>query len=374
MKLVLFINSLTGGGGAERALSKLANHWATTGHEITLVTLAPAAPGDYELAASVTRISLRASGVSKNPFHALANNFLRIVRLRDVLKQIRPDCVIAFMTTANVIAICAAIGTRIPVIGSERTHLHNAGLALSRQFSQRITYPHVTDIVTLTEDSAAWIRTNLKCDVTVIPNSICLPLPRTEPIKLPRDSLDPATKVVLCVGRLVKEKQMAHLIEAFTAADSKSQSGDTWVLVIVGAGEEEPDLLRLVDRLDIQAKFLLVQQVGNVQEWYERADIYAMTSQHEGFPNALLEGLACGCPAIAYDCATGPAELIDDRVNGFLVPLYDQEQYCEQLVLLMDDPDKRAQFGNAAKNLADQYSDGKTFAAWTTTVQLAINS
>ena len=79
-------------------------------------------------------------------------------------------------------------------------------------------------------------------------------------------------------------------------------------------------------------------------------------------------------PAIAYDCATGPAVLIDDRVNGFLVPLYDQEQYCEQLVLLMDDPDKRAQFGNAAKNLADQYSDGKTFAAWTTTMQLAINS
>lgn len=374
MNLVLFINSLTGGGGAERALSKLANHWATTDHRVTLVTLAPPAHGDYELASNITRISLHASGISKNPLHAIMNNCARIIRLRKVLKDIHPDCVIAFMTTANVIAIMAAIGTRIPVVGSERTHLHNAGLALSRQLSQRLTYKYAETIVALTETSAKWVRDNLKCRVTVIPNSISLPLPESGPAKDPSNHLAADCKMVLCVGRLVKEKLMAHLIEAFAVAEKRLGSNQPmWKLVIVGAGEEEEELLQLVARLDI-TNFVHVHQVGNVQHWYERADIYAMTSQHEGFPNALLEAMACGCPAIAYDCATGPAQLIEDGHNGHLVPLYDQTLFCDRLVELMLDETKRAQFGAAASTLTTRYSDDEIFTAWTSTVQQAVDS
>jgi glycosyltransferase involved in cell wall biosynthesis len=366
MKLVLFINSLAG-GGAERVITKLANHWAEQGHHITLVTLALPTDGDYETHASIERLSLDASVLSRNALHAVMNNARRVARLRRVLRRIQPDCIIAFMSTANVLAVLASVGLGIPVIGSERTHLDNAGLGRARQLTQRLTFRFAATIVALTEDSASWIRENLKCPVTVIPNSVALPLPRGEPRVDPDDYLQPDARVVLCVGRLVREKLMGDLIEIF----ARTRPNETWTLVVIGSGEEKTDLLAKVSELDLADRFIHIEQAGNIQDWYERADIYAMTSQHEGFPNALLEAIACGCPTLAYDCRTGPRELIEDGCNGYLVPVYDQAQFQERLEALMGDSALRARFGASARNVADRFSDHVAFTAWDATVASA---
>ena len=79
--------------------------------------------------------------------------------------------------------------------------------------------------------------------------------------------------------------------------------------------------------------------------YYQRAKIFAFTSGSEGFPNVIGEAMSAGIPVVAYDCVAGPAEMIEDGKNGYLVPLFDKQLFAEKLGFLIQNEGKRAAMG-----------------------------
>jgi GalNAc-alpha-(1->4)-GalNAc-alpha-(1->3)-diNAcBac-PP-undecaprenol alpha-1,4-N-acetyl-D-galactosaminyltransferase len=88
---------------------------------------------------------------------------------------------------------------------------------------------------------------------------------------------------------------------------------------------------------------------ANVESFYDQAKIFAFTSSSEGFPNVIAEALASGLPVVSYNCVAGPADLITDGENGFLVRQFDDESFCDRLTQLMADEEMRIRMSASAR-------------------------
>ena len=101
-------------------------------------------------------------------------------------------------------------------------------------------------------------------------------------------------------------------------------------------------------------------RVGNVQDWYERADLFLLPSRYEGFPNVLLEAMASGCCCVSSDCPQGPAELIRDGVNGRLLPNDANPQtWADVVSALLVDSDVRRRLACRALEVRQRFSEGR---------------
>ena len=95
--------------------------------------------------------------------------------------------------------------------------------------------------------------------------------------------------------------------------------------------------------------------ITNVEEWYQKADIFAFTSSSEGFPNALAEAMACGCACISYDCVAGPADLITHEFNGLLIEMGNQASYIKGLEELTENTVFRKVLQKKARNITEKF-------------------
>lgn len=361
MKLLFLIHSLSM-GGAERVTVNLANHWATKGWNVSIATLTGHGEDFYPLHPSVDRIRLGLAGESGGMFSALAGNAARIRAVRRVLLEHRPDVAVGMMTTANVLLALAASGTGIPVIGSER--IHPPALPVGRPWAvlRRWAYGRLDALVALTRPSAAWLQRYTQARrIVVIPNAVPWPLPVGAPVRLPEELLPADRHVLLAVGRLNEQKGFDLLLRAFVLIAARFPA---WDLVIVGDGPERPALEQMVRDLGLAQRVVLAGRAGNVGDWYRRADLYVMSSRFEGFPNTLVEAMAHGVPAVSFDCATGPADIIRDGVDGLLVPPEDVERLSDTLARLMSDDAQRLRLASRAVEARERFSLERVASMW----------
>jgi len=371
MNITLFINSLRS-GGAERVLSGLANHWAGQGHAVHLITLAEVHSDHYPLAAGIQRSSLLAGEVATNSVQALIHNTRRIMRLRRALQSQQTDCVVAFMTTSNVVALLAALGLDVPVIAAERSHPEYMRLPASRRWLQRLTYRWAYRVVAMSDVSAAWYTARFGCRSLAISNGISLPIAEFEPRISPDSIVAPDSKLVLSVGRLDPDKQMDHVLSAF----DRAALGSDWHLVIIGAAgtashEYAANLRATAAGLACAERVSFIERAGNIQQWYERASVFLFASRYEGFPNVLLEAMACGCATISYDCAGAATQIIDDQNNGILITDNQPASLCQALQKVSADATLRQRLGRAATGVLQTFSQQSTLQQWTELVETA---
>ena len=369
MRVLFYINSLAT-GGAERTLVKLANTLATASDEVTVATQLDAAHDRFTLAANITRLCTDTGQTSTSLFSALGNNVRRITRLRQLIKQQQPDVVVAFMATANTVATFATLGLNVPVVVSERNYPPALPLSPMHKVAQRLANRWADHMVVLTHQTKQWYQRErgLRA-LTVIPNGVTYPVAATDTNAVPPDQLLEANKpLVLCVGRINQQKQPELALKAFADA---SHNNTDWQMAWLGRGNTD-HLLAQATQLGIGDRFIAPGAVSNVQDWYERADIYLMTSAYEGFPNSLLEAMACGCACIALDCPTGPADIIRHEDNGLLLPLGQPAVLAANINNLMQDPQQRQALGQAATLIRDQFSDAAAHTAWRKLLQTLV--
>lgn len=218
---------------------------------------------------------------------------------------------------------------------------------------KRLSYHLADELVLLTQHDQSILDGKVKANVSVISNASAFPVQGA-------DSLAQKKKVVLAVGRLTYQKAFDRLLHIWAAIDDKKG----WELRIIGDGEDRDKLQKIVDDHALADTVSLLPAAKNIDIEYANASILAMTSHYEGLPLVLIESKSFGLPAVAFDCKTGPREIINEGVDGFLVLDGDMEAYKEKLVYLMNSDDARRNMQLAALSAAERYSPEIIVKQW----------
>jgi glycosyltransferase involved in cell wall biosynthesis len=355
MRLALVISQL-GAGGAERVLSTMANHWAARGHEVTLVTFARKESDFYPLDAAVRRAALGLADSSANLRQSLRNGWLRIRALRKALLDSHPDVVISFMDTTNTQTLLATRNLSVPVVISERTDPAQHRIGAMRSWARRVTYPWADAIVVPSRGVARWSQGNIRGPrLRVIPN------PARYERRSPPSDKPSRERLVVTLGRLSAEKQLDYLLRAFDRCGSRHPE---WSLQIIGEGPDRHRLEALAADLGIGQRVRFPGVVQDPETVLCNADLFVLTSRYEGFPNALVEAMACGLAVLCFDCPSGPSEIIRQGVDGVLVPAQDLDALADAMDRLMSDETERRRLGSSAFEVAERFDVERIMSMW----------
>lgn len=362
MRLAIVIPSMTS-GGAERVAANLANAWAERGRSVSLLSLASRSLDFYALDPRVERTALDVAGDSSGVLGALRANVRRVRALRRALLELRPDAVLAMLSTTGVLAILASRGQSWRVVVSERTYPPMLPIKRAWDVLRRLTYPLAHRVSMQTSEGLSWLHDHVpRARGVVIPNAVSYPLLGGTPVLAPGSLVAEESRLLLAVGRLDRGKQFDCVLASFA---DLARLHPAWHLVILGEGPERASLERQAAALGPGHRVSMPGRVGNMSDWYGRADLYVMSSRYEGFPNTLVEAMAHGCPAVSYDCDTGPRDIIRHEVDGLLVkPVGDVPALTVALGRLMGDGAERARMAARAVEVRHRYSMERILAMW----------
>jgi|APCry1669188970_1035186.scaffolds.fasta_scaffold16063_2 GalNAc-alpha-(1->4)-GalNAc-alpha-(1->3)-diNAcBac-PP-undecaprenol alpha-1,4-N-acetyl-D-galactosaminyltransferase len=345
-------------GGAERVLSILANLWAQRGWDVHVLTLEsiPRRSG-YELHSSV-KIHPVGSDISTDGKNNRRFRIPITMRLRSKLRDLRPDAVVSFMDRINIKVLLATWGTNIPVFVCEHCDPRTRPIGHFNELLRRWLYPLARSVVVLSNEALSFFPPGIQARGSVIPNPV-LPSPVSGSV-CTRNAAK-ASKRIISMGRLCPVKRFDRLIEAFGRVADMHPS---WSLEIWGEGPERGSLQKTINELNLGQKVRLCGVTDDVYQVLETGDLFALTSETEGFPMALCEAMACGLPVISMDCPSGPRQIVRSGVDGVLTPNGDLNAFSAGLDRLMSDENERFRLGQRASDVVDRFSVDSVINKW----------
>ena len=275
---------------------------------------------------------------------------LELVRF---LRSVRDGVLVG---TRPAINLAMAQLTRPGVVRVAQDHMNLATYRPRLRKSMARWYPRLDAVVTLTAGDAAQYAPMLggRTRVLDIPNGV-------PDLGGHRAKLD--SKVVISAGRIARQKGYDRLLPVWARVAAQRPG---WRLEIYGAGppEIEEPLRRQVEELGIGDSARLMGRTSELFQRMAESSLYVMTSRREGLPMVLLEAMGVGLPVIAYDCPTGPRDVITDGVDGYVVPNGDERALEARMLELMDDPDARVRLATAARRTAADYDVAHLAERW----------
>jgi GalNAc-alpha-(1->4)-GalNAc-alpha-(1->3)-diNAcBac-PP-undecaprenol alpha-1,4-N-acetyl-D-galactosaminyltransferase len=350
-------------GGAERVLSLMANYWAARQWNVSILTL-DNNESFYSLDPKVRHVRLDVSRQSKNRQQRVVNATRTIRRLRHSIKHINPDIVISFQTNTNMKAALAALGLHAKLIVSERID-PSIQMRRSRfsRWTQYLLYRRASAIVTQTDRVTNWFPENIRSRCVVIPNPVQVPSSAIE-YGESLGSVNPVqveSPVIVAVGRLVHQKGHDILMRSFAALSERHRR---WQLWLVGDGSKRRQLEALAEELGVSSRVTFWGAQKFPSQFLRKADLFVLPSRFEGFPNALCEAMACGLPVLATDCPSGPREIVQHNVDGYLIPSENPDAMTEALDYLLSDRALRARLARSATQILDRFGIDQVMGTW----------
>lgn len=340
MMKVLFINSSLTDGGSERAMTLVANQFVKFGHEVSML-LVRDKKRTYWVDSRIDTIQLNYPSSSKL---RILPRRLRLIR--KFVKQTKPDCIVSFMWDINVMMLVATLGLKPRKVISERAFPESPHRSKLSRILEKTVYGLADVIVYQTEMARSFCPRRLIERSVVIPNIV--DKPKVAPHEGQR------SKRIVSVGRLAEQKNFSMLISAFAGF---SKVYPEYVLEIYGVGELRLSLEKLAVELGIDEKIRFKGYVPNVAKSIRDAAMFVLPSNYEGISNAMTEAMALGLPVICTDCPVGGASMIiEDGVNGFLVPVGDVDALERAMERVILDKALAKRVSIASMKLPQQYS------------------
>ncbi|MGQ2934302.1 MAG: glycosyltransferase [Sphingopyxis sp.] len=370
-KRILFaINSLAG-GGAERVLATLlagSVPWRAR-YDIHLALLDDE-PRAYDVPEWVAVHQLGAR-------HKLLPS---LTQLRALVGRVSPDATLSFLTRANIANAWAMAGRGRPWLISERVNTSaHLGDARAAKAMVRIVYPRAAHVIAVSDGVVDDLAANFRVERARM-SAIANPVDHRRIAELAAEppAFVPADRYIVSAGRLMPNKNFRLLLRAYAQASPRER------LVILGEGPERGALQALAASLGIADRVDMPGFVANPFAVVARAQAYAMPSNAEGFPNGLVEAMACGIPVVATNCASGPSEILAGRSRdaisgridvdaGALVPTDDVEAFAAALVDVLAEP-RRSACGAKARERSLAYGVEQAAANYWARIEAALRA
>jgi glycosyltransferase involved in cell wall biosynthesis len=311
-KVLLAIPQLTG-GGAERVVSVWANELSHRGYDTSILVFGRT-KDEYHTHQNV-KIYAVASDLEE--YKAMPYS-IRFRIMRSLVKQIRPYYIISFLPSMQVWMMLASIGLGIKRIETIRINPWRINVTNPlHTFLWKLCYRTSDKIILQASDQGSFFSQRDQKKSILIPNPISELY-----VNNYKETFSQVPTEFIAAGRIDPQKNYKMMIRAFAQVCSENQNLH---LRIFGTGSEAytAELENYIKELDMENHIFLMGRSPNMEEEYKKSDIYLMTSDYEGLPNALAEAMISQLICISTDCKTGPKDLIDDGVNGYLVPVND---------------------------------------------------
>jgi len=329
----------------------LANYLSGQGHNVEILVMAES-KDSYYVKPDVKIVPLLKDSEKKNGVY---NAFVRIARLQKYMKSRKDvDRYVVMLPKTTVMMLALAGNTRAKIIASERVDPATYGARMQKMLKH---YAKRADgFVFQTEDARAWYGDAVKnCRAEVIPNAI-------NPDFIRPRYVGERIKRVVAAGRMTTQKNFALLINAFSKVANEFPE---YMLTIFGEGPERQNLEAQIKKLGIEDRVSMPGHTDHMPEELEKSSLYVLSSDFEGMPNALMEGMAVGLPCISTDCPCGgPKFLIQDGKNGILVPVGDVDKMAEAMKALLIDEEKRNALGKEAATVQERLAPEKIYKQW----------
>lgn len=340
-KYVFTIRSLTG-GGAERVVSVLANHMVEDGYNVSIICYGKT-DHDYILSPKVNIYFMPTR--SNN----IRGKISRISDMRSIMQTIKPDVVIPFVGTVLFVSYIVSKTMNVPFVRTVRiSPWMEEGGKLQSIIRNHLNYRALA-IMVQNEEQIEFFPEKLRNKIFVVPNPIS-----DEFLTKTKSEYRTSIKKFISVGRLTKQKNHELLIRAFSKI---VETNEQLSLDIYGNGPEEDNLKALINELHLESKCCLKGRSDTIIDELVTSDVFVLTSDFEGMPNALMEAMAVGLPCISSDCRTGPKTLIDNEKDGLLFKTGDIDDLIAKMLWCLNHPESGMEMGKLARRkIISQYS------------------
>lgn len=351
-RIALFISSLQK-GGSERVMVNLAEYLHKNHYDVILVTQYKKEV-EYDLLPEIRRV------YSEPEEHELQggriHNFIaRFHKLRSIWTAYKPDIILSFLGKNNLMAIAtsAFLPAKVAVsVRGEPTMEYEGKLM---QLLAKWTFLFADGIILQTKQASEFFPVPVRKKAVLLPNPI-------NPLFLQKRYMGEREDVIVAAGRLDENKNHAMLIHAFAKIAGEYP---TTKLVIYGEGESRDKLEALVEEKGLTDRVSMPGSVTDIADKICRARIFTLTSNTEGMPNSIMEAMALGIPVVSTDCPCGgPATLIEDGVNGLLVPVGDAFALSDAFRKILSDAECAERLGNNAYNITKELDPMKVNSKW----------
>lgn len=331
----------------------LADYFRTEGYRVVMVTQYQK-EDEYNLPDGIERI-LSDIGEEKVSVNRVLNFLRRLNKLHVILKKQQPDLVLSCIGKNNFMAVVAAAGTKtkavVSVVGEAKEEYPSKGMRILADF----LFSRAAGVVLQTERSRSFFCGKVGARAVILPNSLnpAFIRPRYGGVR---------EKEIVSVGRMDANKNHEMQLRAFAALKDKYPEH---TLVIYGDGELRSYIEKTAAELGVAERVFLPGVVQNVAVRIERASLFLLTSYSEGVSNALIEALALGLPVIATDVPSGGTEeLMEDGVNGLVIPAGDQAALEKAMDRFLGDPDYADRLGREAAKIQERLAPERVNPMW----------
>ena len=340
-------------GGAERVFVNLAEYFQQEGYRVTMVTQYRK-EDEYELPDGVARVI---SDITQEELNnsRIINFCKRVTKLHRIWKTEQPDMVLSCIGKNNFMTVVTTLFTKtrpvVSVVGEAKEEYPNRLMKILAD----LLFPFASGVVLQTERSRYFFNKKIQKKAVVLPNSL-----NPDFIK-PRYEGEREKRIV-SVGRMDANKNHEMMIRAFAALADKYPG---YTLTIYGDGELHSYLEELAHDLGVGDRVFLPGVIQDVADKLEKASLFLLTSYSEGVSNAWIEALATGLGVISTDVPSGgTVELMEDGVNGLIIPVGDQKALEQSMDRLLGDPDYLEQLGREAAKMKERLAPERVNRLW----------